>query len=962
MDLQQEFTTILEKERKDEVWAFLKGLDQTQKKAFTPFLKTTAKDYLDYREVKESGSQSSIFMQKATPVQREILRAAGFVCCTRQEIEKIFFGILDEEILEQVLDWYCPDWLNAYVNDLKGDHIPLNYLSLVKLWKQGHIDPVPALIARQLPMVIHNYEGPNRSYQFTVSNLLIYDITLTEHIWYLFQFESSVNWSGRYLATDAAQKTWIDVFREFSAAGKLDRQRILKEALLASNRGFNKTLSGWFAELFTEMEPAIAELQTLQPELLVALSAAHTKPVNTALQCLKKLADEKQLDTGSFLDHTGILLSSTTKAVLTNTLAVLEKLLKQDKQLAPAVCAALCQVFMNNDDDVQSRAAKLLKKYGNAADPALREQIAQYRETMMVSARSLLPDFMEPVTGTPVPGNILEVPEAYNLLDEQVKIEDISGFDELIFLASQAFDNNQPYHIYLLPAALIKLHTDITGEQVKKLEPAFQRAYKLVMKGAASAGELDVLLAIFWIDYGRYLVQQFPGETASIRSMHESNVKQDEAFHQQYPKWYTRRMRTLKEWSNGYKGDLCGVYLFFLITALDKITSGDTLPLLCTPTHAPGWLSPVELTERLYQYQQANTAPDEMDLQMALSRLVLDTPAPGLSYAAEKLTGEYLRIMQFILEKDARPQPPFQHASWWMIAALAKTPLVIYPEFEHFPYNKVARSRFTGQYAWQTIAEERFTDEYDYEKKKNVKQAYLHKELQVIGINKQDVQAATPHLLYEYIILGDTGSLFTAPNDMQRMLFFTPNNPEPLLAHVVSRCLQYEKFWDETAKKVVLNTIQTLHGLQRPWSSMGHLFIATCLVSSDKTIAQIAAEIWINGVTRGLINSHQLGEVIGKHQVVEFTPLKRFTDLVMNNLIRLSDQHNRELEKMIGSLLAHLPEEPIKNLKKLLEIYMEVLSINHSLITTAWIREQLQAWSLNDGLSKVTKQLLTKYV
>ena len=40
-----------------------------------------------------------------------------------------------------------------------------------------------------------------------------------------------------------------------------------------------------------------------------------------------------------------------------------------------------------------------------------------------------------------------------------------------------------------------------------------------------------------------------------------------------------------------------------------------------------------------------------------------------------------------------------------------------------------------------------------------------------------------------------------------------------------------------------------------------------------------------------------------------------------------------ELELLLTSLIAELPEQPVKELKKLLEIYSELLSVNNSRVT-----------------------------
>ena len=63
--------------------------------------------------------------------------------------------------------------------------------------------------------------------------------------------------------------------------------RVLRESLLAVNRNMNKNLGGWFAGMFTALNPSIEEqLAALQPEILAVLSGSpHSRPVNIMLDC-----------------------------------------------------------------------------------------------------------------------------------------------------------------------------------------------------------------------------------------------------------------------------------------------------------------------------------------------------------------------------------------------------------------------------------------------------------------------------------------------------------------------------------------------------------------------------------------------------------------------------------------------------------------------------------------------------
>jgi hypothetical protein len=976
MTLQEQFDRILQHELADELLPYLKALDKQTKKALLPHIKKEVKDYLEYKEIKNFKGSSS-FRQKASLKQQEMLKVIVFVCCTRAEAERSFF-FLERKILEPILDWYCPDWFNEYVNDLAANTFnPLDYDWMISLKDRGLLDLRPELIVRLIPQMIYENLPSNKNWNFDPRKLLKYDITLREHIWYIFQFESTINGVDDWLRSETPEKTgWTDVLIQLTKEEKIPRARLLKEALLATTRSFNKTLSGWFAELFAKMEPGIPELLDLQAELLVVLSSPHAKPLNTALQCFKKLCGEALFDRAAFLEHTPILFSSTTKSVIAATLSILEKLARQYKEHRDDICIATCQVFMMNDDDLQSRAARLVQKYGDHSAYALRDTLAQYQETMMVGARNVLQALAAPAAETQPSPAPLQAATARLLLDEAAQITPVRNFEELLFLASQVFDNNQPYHTDQLLEALIALQHEIKGANIRKLEPAFQRAYGILWGN--STGELNMLVAIFFIEYGMQLALQFPEEAAGIRALHEKYLKLDEESNAQW-RGYNPRIRPLKEWAKRYQKDIFDWYLYFLQFVLNRVTAGKTLPLLSTPTHAPAWISPFTLIDRLYQYQLSNDMPDDPDMQIAVSRIALEQTDAALAYAAEKLEGEYLRLMRFLLEPAAAPQSPFEHPSWWMVAAVTKTPKKLYEAFEEFPYQHVSPSYLTGQCTWRIVVENLTRQVYDYKKRKYKAEAYTEKKLMLIadksaressalartqsffsslfsfGKNKSSLEAGP--LLYERLIVNN-GYLAAQSSDIRSLLRFTPNNPEPILMHLTHRFLRYSTFVEEGGKRAVANALEVLHELPGAWGDMGYLFMAACMLSSDKTVSTFAAEIWISRVNYGTIQSGPIGERIGRLQDIEFVPLKRFNDLVMNHMFRLSDHHNLELEKLLLALLGQLPEEPVKHLKKLLEIFTEVLAMNRSVVEDPHVISLLKTWSATTALNKIIKNLV----
>lgn len=980
MTLQEQYTRLLEKGREKEVLTLLQSLGPEERRALVPHAQKLSKEYFKYEQVGNS------YKQKASQAQNNILHYTAFVCYNQKEFAKERMGwFLSKEFLNKMLPWYCPAWFSAYINSLVDDDwLPsgLNYEYLMELTGKGYLDPHPQLIARQLPQVIYEYS--DRQNHFKPGNVLKYEQTLSEHIWYMFDYETTVHYVNRYMWFDGVKKIeetgWITVFRKYVAEGKIDRQRLLREALLASNRNFNKTLSGWFAELFQKLEPTAEEILSLQPELSVLFSSPHSKPVNVALQCVKDIADSPAFDAEAFLDHVPLLLASETKAVVTTTLAILEKLVKKLPAQKAAICLLAAGALIHKDDALQARAAKLIGKWGDPADEDLKAVLLPYAVMLFSKSKSLLEAFVgeepaEPTDNAPV---FPDVSKSAISLTHTASLPDINDVDELVFLASQAFDNNHTWHIELLPAALLRIRVE--GTDIAKLEPAFQRALKLFYGDWSSRlGYLDQLLAYFFLDYGLLLMQRDPQGAASLRKLYEGFQAKNPDNWKQWQEYGTN-ICYLAGWKHHSDGHLYEPYRRLLTTVLERLRAFNTLPLLSTPTHAPAWIDPVVLVDRLHQYAQQGQLPDETDLQIALSRCWLYEGAEALGAAREKLRGEDRALLLFLLDPGAEPAGPF-HSEWaWMMAALAKAPRVVYSQFSEFYYSQQPRARYTGQHPWKACVEEYSYNKYSYEggqmrthlawdKRKVLRMdlsAFTADEKKENGFKKfwnkitgtgTESPAQPPTLLYEHLrIKGQWLSI--EDRDIKRLVLLTPNNPEPAMALALHQCLVYPTFTGETEKRFTIEVLQGLHELSVPLDETGHLFVATCLTCSDKTAAAYAAELWIRYVTEGKINSTRIGEILAVQQSIEFAPLKRFTDLVTARFLGTSPQHNRALESLLAALLKGLPATPIKNLKKLLELYFELLSLNGRPLDDEDLERQLQLWKENSGLSKLLKPVL----
>lgn len=977
MTLEEQYTRLLEKERDKDIIDFFKERTADERRSLAPLVKKLGKEYFEFVQ------QGNTWRSKATDKQRHILNYSFFACYNKKEIEKENPAwMLCREQLEKFLPWYVPAWLNEYVNGFSGkDWLPfgLDYGYLVELTERGFLQPDPQLIARLLPSFV--YEQINRDSHFAPERLLQHSITLQEHVWTIFQYETDVHVTERYrfYKGKKIEQGWIDVFQLF-AGDKLDRRRLLQEALLAGNRGFNKNLSGWFAELFLKLSPTPEEVIALQGELFTLFSSPHSKVVNTALQVCKIILGGASFQVTAFLDYAPVLLASDKKSVVTGGLQVLEKLAKDNKEERPRIAEIASAALVHKDEGLQSRAAKLIQRFASAEDEALQQTLVLYSGSLFSAAKNLLAAFLPQEDAPTTEAAQTEEPSAQKpSLTNQPLLPQIQSADELIFLAAQAFDNNESWHIDLLPAAMVHCQKGLSGADVVKLEPAIQRALKLFFGDWRSTqGNLDQLLACLFLDWCLWLVQQHPAETASAKALFKTFMYKTEANKKLWDDHGTANS-FLAGWTIGEKRQVYLPYKNLFDAVLVGLKKGSDLPLLCAPTHSPAWIDPLVLVKRFWLYQQENVWPDDTDLQIALSRCWLHEPEDAVALVKQTLAGEMKELLLFLLQPGAAPLGPFTKEAAWMAAALSKAPQAVYPQLSGLTYSQKPRASYTGQYPWQTMVETYTYDKYDWQNGKYTaiktvgrrkvisldlsaqteqkpKEGSLKKFFSKLTGSKESAPEPAP-LLYNYLRISEQW-LSVEDRDIRRIYLLTPNNLEPVLALALSKCLLDFSFFDETKKRLVVNLLQAVHDTMPGLEETGHLFVATCLLCADKTAANYAAEVWVKGVDGQRINSRLLGSILGKHERIELAPLKRFTDLVMSNLLGLSAAHNKALEVLVAALLKELPVTPIKNLKKLLEIYSELLQLTGSTIGDEELKNKLLEWKATASLSKAIKAVV----
>lgn len=964
MTIIEEFTSIVERE--EDATPFLKALNKGQKKELYPALKRLQKYYSEYVQQGTSSSYSS----RGTQAQSQILSLAAFICFNQKDFEQsISYGIINREKLTPILPWFCPDWFNAYVDKLSLQEYVGNYFDYdwyLELVEQGYLQINRQIVAKILPELIFPREEKTWKFEYKPENLLKRDITLRDHIWYLFEFETNLHGAENYkqFEDDSVPGRWMDALKRYVKEERINRERLLKESISSATKNFNQSASNWFMDLFMFLKPTKAELLHFQSDLLNTFNSANSKPYNVALKLFKDLAIEPEFAISSFLDHAPLVLTAESKTAVSSALMVLDKLAKKYPDQREQICIVSCQAFIHQDNNLQLRAAKLIQKYGETNSEVVKETIQAYYDALFSEARNVLIDFSKEF----INNETLTEDDLTDASSDFVEIRIPETFDEFVFLASQSFDQNETYHFDLLPASILKFQNEMTADNILKLMPAFQRAYKMITSDwTSSMGYLDNMLAKFFTSFGQLLVGFNSIAAEPIRLMQQSFVKLED---EKKAKWdgYKMRLGGIKPWdiythSLGYKP-----HKHILLNAFFMLEKKISLPLLSTPTHEPCWVSPMTLIERLSQYQKANVIPGDMDFQIAIARCLPDNQTEAIKLANENLKGEYRELMGLILGEDQHPKDGYKLKSAWLVAGVTKSSPNIDTEWVSF--SSLSDTYLNGAFEWDSLVEDYVWQQYDYKLRKNVDVAAKRKIIRVNFGDKQKKTSAFKTVLskilpnqkeielsiYDYTEL-KFEYISAEHNDIKRLLYLIPRQPDILIAHIINKGLRYIDFSGENDKKLIIYTLETLLTLDYRHGIMSNLFIASCMISSDKTVRTYAAELWIKGVTRKNMDSDAIGKIIGKHEQIELAPLKRFTDLVITNMFQVSKKHNKELESLLSSCIEQMNDIPISGCKKLLEIYAEVLSVNKSKLFNERVVAHLTAWESAESLKRVIQKL-----
>ncbi|GEJ45622.1 DUF6493 family protein [Chryseobacterium sp. ON_d1] len=891
---------ILNEEKIHEIIPFLQQLSIEERKTLVPSIKK-----MD-REISKIVMTKNSYHTAGSVSQHSIIDIASFVCMDKKNFGKNYWSLFrNAEQTEQILEWGCPEWFSDFINEsVEAEFTAFNYKDILGWTEKGYVQPKPELLGHHLS----NYPA----------DLDRHPETLNTHFWYLCEYPSK---------SLPFRKEWLPIVQKLIAEKKIERKRFLKECLLASNRNFNKNVTGWFMDAFTALKPTEEELYELQDELFSGLSSPQSKAVNTILSHLKKIVGTPGFKTDEFSHYLPNLLSSEVKTVVVASLVLIEKIF-QRKKIDPEILGMpLSTAFVSKDDGIQSKAAKIILKYIPASENMI-EALSHYSDNILTNVRPLLIKYIEEKQ------HELEAIASKQLFltTDENSVRVLHSFEDLMFHLPLAMDDPYSHHCDIALNGFIRFAGNVDADSVKLIEPVFLKACKTIAKWEVPF--LNVLLCNAIINYGLSLLEKYPVQLKNLERIYQK-TQEEEISRESYSN-YQKKLGPIE--NVGADCPARQAFKELAIHVVQKIQSGDKIPLLFPITHAPCWISPAILVERLEAYQNNNVIPHHLDIQLALQRCALDDTSEAIKLVEKRLKGEYRELLLFFFGKNTFPQGPYEHPSWWMTAGITRSPEAVFEEFRSFGYDTIPQEFFSGSYEWKTI-----------DSKKN---SYYPAELN-ITIPIYHLEKRKEPLFVEYFV-AEQKELIEIP---ALMLCF-PNTPANALAKVIKHCLFYSGIAEVYERSLVLNTANALYQIKKPLDEIGYLYLGTIFLDSDKTIRATAAEMWLEHVSGQIMDNARLGRVIGLHEKLEWAPVKRLTDLIQHHMLNISKNHNIALEELIENILFQM-ETPVTNLKKILEIYHEVLALNHSEAHKEII-SKLNSWKENSSLKKICNLLLKK--
>jgi hypothetical protein len=415
-----------------------------------------------------------------------------------------------------------------------------------------------------------------------------------------------------------------------------------------------------------------------------------------------------------------------------------------------------------------------------------------------------------------------------------------------------------------------------------------------------------------------------------------------------------------------------------------RLRTGQVLSLLSTPTHAPYWVAPTVLVQRLLAYEAARQEPSAIDLAVALARTAHAHPAEATAARAllPQLQHPDLRtLLGWLLGPPQEPLPavPVHRPSLlkqvaarllpgasgaatlaealpqlWAVATRTKQPAAELPVLTGLEAAGLPGVVQPWQPSWQVVAQSKTYIDKWLPDQPEVTENWV--ELHVTTALTTDA-VPTP-LLYSLhaTVPGEPGR-FRLQNYVGQLVAafpflvaLVPQYPAPLHWHT----LRLSAAW---VPSELMSPV--LHSLLAPgprFDEAATLLLALGLGHEIASCQGLAVEVLLAAVAQQRLVPAPLGRTLGQLLAGGFVAAQPLATS-LTQVRAISPALDAVLGQLLGALLPELPATRIRGLRRLLEAYADLVARTRQPVPAA-AQARLSEWHPIANLRKAVNALL----
>ncbi|MGN5953098.1 DUF6493 family protein [Sphingobacterium lactis] len=854
------------------------------------------------------------------------------------EIFDIIKTYKDKDI-QDILDWAKPDWLTAYMKDQmrKNEWLSFDYYGFRELEDTGHLQHDPEIYVRSM----ENFRLSNNPKVLdSILDRLIADETFyTRDVPLIFNYESAIQ-NSYYLYEYEKEKQilfWDLIFDRLLAENKIDRTFIISSSLEIQTKDWNNNLKSYYRDLIKRLLENDDDVINHQHQVFPLFHSDHNAPINFAINLLKPVISHPKFDLQEFINWVKPVFMRTDIKTGVKTLIIqFDKLLKTRPEYTESIIDLVADTFMIPDLGLQDRAAKFILKHQKKASSELSEKLMLYSSQMLGSISTDLKDLMQSNDTSYTEEELLAIlnpgeKETYTFAPEPVirlqeELNYPTDWNEILFKVGEVIHSVDFVQIEILMNAWMMNYANFPEDYKKQLEP--------FIKQLTNNNNSSTVFQAF--------VSNF------VQIYYKPNA----------PKYFQEQYYNYSKVVGSFND------LGFLIQ--DRIAKGISLPLLSLPSHAPFWVAPEVLVDRVLAYQVAAVPIDLLDLAIALSRCPREQ-VDGLNNKLEQIKNEQIKAVlqySFGLSDDLE----LHKSSWlknivgdeadvFMSGVWATVARSQYPEgiFEEFQGHRLAKAPFAIKPFRPKIEFlPDYHQVYNYSTKKNEMTIDGYK--LTLEFPKHEKYPNTFLYSKDIYFRGEKGVIgyYIHGLDTQFVHSVMPLNAEAM-ALFYNTCYNTLSTWGfKDAKYMLREMLYPFYNIDK----QSCLFLACSCFALEKEVRAHAVETLIQ-----IIESNRLpNESFADHLITllnnDYGPLGRFAD-VLSQVKDISSKHNHALLLILSQVFegVQVKETMPTNFKKLIEIFFD-LQQKESYPLTNELKASIQKFEAYKSLNSLLKKIL----